>query len=181
MMTDIFPGGVQSAGMNTFYLLTVPPADRTAPTAAELNAATTIDITCYVPADSFQVSLEQGTEDDTRWCDETAREEFAPPSLRLDRLSHIVDPQGTGEVAEVGNLLKMHLQANSDYYLAWRLGVPRATAAAAEQVVVGFDLGTGAAFTPPRHSGKYRRDVMVSLTAATDLDGVAITAGTVGP
>lgn len=174
MMTDIFPNGVQSAGMNTFYLLTTPPADPTEPTLAEINATSTIDITCYIPSNAFTATLDQATEDDTRWCDKTARQEFGVPSINLDAIRHIVNPQGTG--AETGNLLLGSLLPDSNYYLAWRLGVDHNTAPAAGQKIVGFDLTTGAAFTPAITSGKYLREVKVSLTARTDLDGVAIPA-----
>lgn len=174
MMTDIFPNGVQSAGMNTFYLLTTPPADPTEPTLAEINATSTIDITCYIPSNAFTATLDQATEDDTRWCDKTARQEFGVPSINLDAIRHIVNPQGTG--AETGNLLLGSLLPDSNYYLAWRLGVDHNTAPAAGQKIVGFDLTTGAAFTPAITSGKYLREVRVSLTARTDLDGVAIPA-----
>ena len=172
MMTDIFPNGVQSAGMNTFYLLTTPPADPTKPTLAEINATSTIDITCYIPSNAFTATLDQATEDDTRWCDKTARQEFGVPSINLDAIRHIVNPQGIG--AETGNLLLGSLLPDSNYYLAWRLGVDHNTAPAAGQKIVGFDLTTGAAFTPAITSGKYLREVRVSLTARTDLDGVAI-------
>ena len=174
MMTDIFPNGVQSAGMNAFYLLTTPPANPTKPTLAEINAATTIDITCYIPVDAFTATLDQATEDDTRWCDKTSRQEFGVPSINLDAIRHIVNPQGTG--TETGNLLLGKLLPDSTYYLVWRLGVAHKTAPAAGQKIVGFDLTTGAAFTPAVTSGKYLREVKVSLTARTDLDGVAIPA-----
>lgn len=174
MQTDIFPTGIQSAGKNAFILVTTPPADKAAPTLAELNAATNVDITCYIPTTAFSVSLDQATEDDTRWCDSTARQEFGVPSLNLTELAHIVNPQGAG--TETGNLLLGALQPDSSYQLYWRLGKDHSSEIEVGDVVVGFDLTTGAAFTPPITSGKYVRNVKVSLTAVTDLDGYKIAA-----
>lgn len=169
MKTDIFPSGLQSAGNNLFILVTVPPEDKAEPTLAELNAETSIDITCYIPTTAFAVTLDQPTEDDSRWCDKSTRYEFGMPSLNLTEIAHIVDPQGDG--TETGNLLLGSLLPNSEYQLYWRLGKDHSAALASGDTVVGFDVSTGEAFTPPLASGKYLRTVKVSLTAATDLDG----------
>ena len=59
MMTDIFPAGVQAAGNNTFVWSKVAPAIAGSPTVAEINAATALDITCYVKTDAFQVGFDQ--------------------------------------------------------------------------------------------------------------------------
>ena len=172
MMTDIFPNGVQSAGMNAFYLHTVPPANPTRPTLAEVTATTTIDITCYMPIDAFSMTMDQPTEDDTRWCDKTTRQEFGVPTINLDEIAHIVNPQGTG--TETGNLMKGSFLAYSNYYLSVRMGVPHETAPAGTHRVVGFDLSTGQEFTPPIPSGKYLRRVKVNSVLRTDPAGVLL-------
>ena len=174
MMTDIFPTGIQSAGNNLFILGTTPTAVKGKPSLAELNATTNIDITCYIPTTAFAVTLDQATEDDTRWCDKSTRQEFTVATLNLSEISHIVNPQGDG--AEPGNLLLGSLLPDSTYELWWRLGKDHAEPLAAGDTVVGFDLVTGEAFTPPMASGKYLRTVKVSLTAITPLDGYKLVA-----
>ena len=174
MMTDIFPTGTQSAGNNLFILGTTPTAVKGKPSLAELNATTNIDITCYIPTTAFAVTLDQATEDDTRWCDRSTRTEFGVATLNLSEISHIVNPQGDG--TETGNLLLGSLQPDSAYQLYWRLGKDHAAELAVGDVVVGFDLTTGEAFIPPMASGKYLRNVKCSLTAITDLDGYKLAA-----
>ena len=95
-----------------------------------------------------------------------------------------------GSLAQVGKLGKQgfcnalnfqgrllgSLLPDSTYELWWRLGKDHAEPLAAGDAVVGFDLVTGEAFTPPMASGKYLRTVKVSLTAITPLDGYKLAA-----
>lgn len=174
MMTDTFPSGVQAAGKNQFVLWPAPPASWAAPKLSEYNAATNLDITCYIPVSAFAPTLDQPTEDDTRWCDKSTRNSFGVPTLNLSEITHIVNPQGTG--SETGNKMLAQLLPDTFYYLSWRLGVEAALAGVVGQKIVGFSMQTGAAITLPMASGKYVRTVKVNLAAVTSLDGVALVA-----
>ncbi len=162
MMTDIFPAGVQAAGNNTFVWSKVAPAIAGSPTVAEINAATALDITCYVKTDAFQVGFDQPREDDTRWCDASTRETFGIPNFTLEQIQHVVNPQGTG--AETGNLAAGQIEENATATLYVRLGVKAGTAPAIGQVWDTYSVTTGKAAILPLASGKYVRTVQTKLT-----------------
>lgn len=162
MMTDIFPAGVQAAGNNAFIWSKVAPAIPDAPTMAEINAATALDITCYVKTDAFQLGFDQPREDDTRWCDASSRETFGIPNFTLDQIQHVVNPQGLG--TETGNLALGTIEENATATLYVRLGVKAGTAPAVGQVWDVYSVTTGKAAILPLASGKYVRTVQTKLT-----------------
>ncbi len=165
--TDIFPVGVQAPGNNLAIWLKTAPADPAKPTVAELTGTGALDISCYLKQDAFDnLDLSQDTEDDTRFCDASKREAFGQSSFDLKEIEHIVDQQSAG--TEPGNMAKGQIEANSTGYLYLRLGKPQKTPIAAADVVDGFIVTTGEAFTKPIGTGKYYRKVMTSMTRICD-------------
>jgi hypothetical protein len=89
-MTVYFPDGVDAQGNESVVWVPVL-ADPTAPTIAELNAATSINISCSIRA--FSPNAEQSTSEDIRHC---SRETFENPGRvkwTIDDVEFIDDPQ----------------------------------------------------------------------------------------
>jgi hypothetical protein len=74
-MADAILDGITTDGM--VKVVIVPAiANPAAPTAAELNAATAVDISCLLTADGWALTVDQATIADTRLCD---TENYARP------------------------------------------------------------------------------------------------------
>lgn len=123
-ITDIFPVSYPSAG--TIRVQMWPTAvTPSAPTLAEINASSGLDLTCYFPADAFSISHTQERIDDTRLCDAATRESFGRSTFTIENFSYIYNPTAVPEGQETetaGNLAYTRLQPGSTVYLGVRFG-----------------------------------------------------------
>lgn len=157
---DIFPAGVAAPGKNRVQFYPTA-AIATAPTLAEVNAASGLDVTPYMPSD-WTFSMSQDRVDDTRFSDEASREAFGTATYDLNELSHIVDPQAAGTVT--GNLALGTLADGTFGYLAIRLGKAAAAAMVASDKVDIYSIQLGLSHTAPVNSGKFRRTITCSIS-----------------
>lgn len=165
MTTDIFPGGINSQGNNTWIITPTNPVteDGLGLSLAVLEGATAVDLTCYLPASEQEIGFDQDREDDTRACDDNKREEFGAASFSRESIFHIVNPQG--DASEPGNMAVGALPPNGTVYATLIMGVShKAGAVEVANKGVPFQITTGEEFTTPREAGKYRREVKTSFT-----------------
>ena len=164
MSVDIFPAGIISQGNNTWTCTATSPLnaakDKILLTA--LNAASAVDLTCYMPAAEQEIGFDQDRDDDTRGCDSNKREDFGTASFTRDEIIHIVHPQG--DPTDPGNLAVGALPANTIVYLSLRMGIKHGTAHTAGDKYDVYEVQTGEEHITPRESGKYRRQVKTSFT-----------------
>lgn len=158
--TDIFPAGVTAPGANRVQFYPTA-AIATAPTLAEVNAVSGLDITPYLPTD-WTFKMSQDRIDDTRFSDSSAREAFGTATYDLNELSHIVAPQTLGTVT--GNLALGTLADNTFGYIAIRLGKAAASAMVATDKVDVYSIQFGLSHTAPVNSGKFRRTITCSIS-----------------
>lgn len=164
MTTEIFPAGVDAMGATTWIATPTNPLAEGGESVslAAVQAATTIDVTCYLMAADQEIGLDQGRNDDTRACDDTKREEFDAPSFTKDSILHIVDPQKPG--SEPGNRALEAFPAYSVVYVIQRLGVKHRTSPdlTSGDLVMVYEVTTGEEHETARENGKYRREVKTS-------------------
>lgn len=111
-------------------VLLVPTiADPSAPTVAELTAVGVVDITCYLTADGYNPSVEEGTIEDARLCD---RETYSQPGRVTHSLeaTYVFNPSSTPD-----NKAYAALVPKSNWYVVERWGIAYETAIAAAQKV----------------------------------------------
>lgn len=141
-ITDIFPVSYQGAGMvRVQWVKTI--ASPSAPTLAEINAATSFDATCYFQASAFEIGHEQERVDDTRLCDETTRESFGRSTFSIDNLSYIYAPTTDPATSTPGNLAAATFKSGEAGYFVVRLGIKSDTAFAADQIVEVYAVQFG--------------------------------------
>ena len=127
-ITDIFPVSYPSAGTIRVqaWLTAANPA---APTLAEITASSSLDATCYFPAEAFSITHEQERLDDTRLCDATSRESFGRSTFAIESFSYIWAPSAPA-AATPGNLAYTTFTPGSTLYLGVRFGTAALLAAA---------------------------------------------------
>lgn len=137
-ITDIFPVSYQGSGTVRvqFWKTAVAPA---APTLAEMTAATALDATCYFRADGFTLTHSQERVDDTRLCDQSARESFGRSTFAVDNFSYIYKP-GDASANTPGNLAYATFTPNSTGFLGVRYGTPALLSGAAIAAAQLFDI-----------------------------------------
>ena len=87
------PGSVQADGaLRVVFVPTL--ADPSAPTLAELNAASAVDLSCYLTPTGFASTTEEASIDDSRLC---SRETYETPGRESNglELTYVYDPQNT--------------------------------------------------------------------------------------
>lgn len=141
-ITDIFPVSYQGAGkVRVQWVKTI--AVPSAPTLAEINAATSLDATCYFQASAFEITHEQERVDDTRLCDESTRESFGRSTFSLQNLSYIYNPTGDTSTPTPGNMAASTFKSGESGYFVVRFGVASGAAFAATQVVAVYSAQFG--------------------------------------
>lgn len=116
-----------------FLVLVVPAiADTDAPTLAELNAGTVVDISCYLTAGGWKPSLSEQVITDDRLCTTQSFEKKgrSQRSLEVEYIDNTNSPNATEF-----NKAKDTLIPGSAHYLVTRPGLPYDTALAATQKV----------------------------------------------
>lgn len=129
-MTIIFPEGVRVRGKTTL-LWCAAIADPTAPSlATDLTGAGTLDISCFVYADSWNPAQEQNKgEAPLRLCTDVTIDQFGNRKYTLPDLSYIIDPQGAA--ASDGVKAFETLVPDTTGFIVERLGLSAQTAALA--------------------------------------------------
>jgi hypothetical protein len=116
-----------------FLVLVVPEiANTSAPTLAELNAGTVVDISCYLTAGGWKPSLSEQVITDDRLCSTQTYEKKgrSQRSLEVEYIDNTNSPNATEF-----NKAKDTLIPGSKHYLVTRGGMPYETALAATQKV----------------------------------------------
>jgi len=138
MPTTVPPGFVADASLRVWFVTTL--SNPAAPSvASELNAGTTVDVTCYL-TNGFNPDASVATITDDRLCLKVVLEDVGTTTWSVDDLNYIWDPQNA---ASVSNKLFAALAPNTTGYFVARYGMDVDTAAAAGQKgwVIPIKLG----------------------------------------
>lgn len=129
-MTSPVPASVPSDGNLRTYWVPVL-ADPAAPTLAELNAAGSVDLSCYLTGSGYTPSLDEAAVTDDRLC---SREDFERPGRIKNGLAlqYVYRPQEPVAATNKAFTTLKHLTAG---YVVSRWGMPYETAFATTQVV----------------------------------------------
>lgn len=90
-MSVIVPPGVSSDGM--VKVSYVPAIAGEAPTIAELNALTAIDLSCYLTRTGFAPNASENTATDERLCSKQVYEDFGTVTYTIGDLVYVYDAQ----------------------------------------------------------------------------------------
>ena len=134
-MVVTIPVGVKAEGnLSAVYVPTI--AVVTAPTAVEVNAAGSLDISFFVTAGNFKPSGEQARGDDRRVGSKQTFEVLGREKSSIDDLIYIADPQAAA--ATPGNKAMELFQPNVVGFIVIRYGLDAETVAfaAAQKVDV---------------------------------------------
>ena len=151
MPTTVPPGFVADASLRVWVVTTI--ANTAAPTAAEINAGTTIDATCYL-TNGFSPDAAVATISDDRLCLAQILEDKGATTWSISELEYVYDVQTP---ASVSNKLYAGLPENASVYIVARYGMNVDTAAAATQKVDVFPVKMGPPVKlPPERNTKGR-------------------------
>ena len=151
MPTTVPPGFVADASLRVWVVTTI--ANTAAPTAAEINAGTTIDATCYL-TNGFAPDAAVATISDDRLCLAQILEDKGATTWSISELEYVYDVQTP---ASVSNKLYAGLPENASVYIVARYGMNVDTAAAAGQTVDVFPVKMGPPVKlPPERNTKGR-------------------------
>lgn len=127
-MTIVFPEGVRVRGKTSLKWVPVIATPTAPALATEINAAGSLDISCYVYADSWNPALEQNKgEAPLRLCTNVTIDQFGNVKYTLPDLSYIVDPQAVA--ASDGIKAFETLVPDTTGYFVERLGLNAQTSA----------------------------------------------------
>ena len=120
-MPVISPAGVKAQG--NVKLQWVPTiASVTAPTLAEVNAAGSLDLSCFMTAEGWAPSVDTAKGTSTRrLCSKQLYEQFGTTTYSLSDLSYIYNPQGTANTDPMRAYEKL-VPGTAGYFVA-RLGL----------------------------------------------------------
>ena len=151
MPTTVPPGFVADASLRVWVVTTI--ANTAAPTAAEINAGTTIDATCYL-TNGFAPDAAVATISDDRLCLAQILEDKGATTWSISELEYVYDVQTP---ASVSNKLYAGLPENASVYIVARYGMNVDTAAAAGLAVDVFPVKMGPPVKlPPERNTKGR-------------------------
>lgn len=155
-MTVVFPDGVRSRG-NESVIFVATLVDPTAPKLTELNAVTSVNVSCYVTGFSPQVTQESAQ--DVRLCSEQIFEDPGDVQVAIDNIEYVYYPQAT--VPTANNKAYELLKNGVAGYLIDRRGLNARTAAlAVGQLVDVYPVRLGEqarlALDPSQQGGKFR-------------------------
>lgn len=109
---------------NLLVLVVPEIADPTAPTVAELTAATAVDISCYLTADGLQVTQDQATMTDERLCSTQVLGRGGRKTFGLSLRG--IDNTNSEHEAEYNEFIEA-LPEGTDLYVYIRRGLPHST------------------------------------------------------
>lgn len=143
-------------------------ADTTAPTDAELAAGTAVDVSCYLTADGFQLTVDQATITDERLC---STETFGQPGRKSYTLTLTgIDNTNSANEADFNELVEA-LAEGQDQFLVRRRGLPFDTAVAAGQKVTVIPFKPGVKQdVPPEANSVTRSTWTCFVTGAVQVE-----------
>lgn len=121
-MTVVYPEGVPILG-NTKVVATLAVASLTAPSlATDINAASSVDLSCYLLPDGWNPTGTQGKGTrQRRLCSKATQERLNTVAWSGPTLRYIHDPQGAD--ADPGNEARELLQEDLTVYFIERMGL----------------------------------------------------------
>jgi hypothetical protein len=126
---------------NTLVKLVTAIADTSAPkVATELNAASSVDISCYLTASGWKPSLSEQVVTDERLCSTQTYEQKGRSQRGLD--AEYIDNTNSPNAATF-NKAKDTLVPGTPMYVVVRTGLPYTTALAAGQKVTVYPITPG--------------------------------------
>ena len=132
MPATVPPGFISDASLRVWWVPLANLANPAAPgVAAALNAATSLDITCYLTGD-FAPDASVATITDDRVCLKQILEDVGAVTWSVDEMQYIYDVQNP---ASVSNKAYAAMTSGSSGYFVARYGMDYDTAAAAAQKV----------------------------------------------
>lgn len=118
MTTLVIPPGVPSDGY--VKVAFVPAmANIDTPSVAEIGAAGSVDLSCYLTRDGFQPDAEESTQAEERLCSKEVFETFGPTKWTIQDLTYVYDVQND---ASVSNKAYKTLVPGTQGYLVVRWG-----------------------------------------------------------
>ena len=139
-MTVVFPEATPVLG-NLKVVVVDTIATSSAPaTATEINAATSIDISCYIRGWNADVTTNSGTAP-SRLCSTLDLPQAGKSSMPAIELRYIYDPQAADTTPE--NKLKAKLVEGTELYVVVRKGLPYTSAFAASQYTEVYKVRVG--------------------------------------
>lgn len=155
-MTVVFPEGVRSRG-NESVIFVATLATPTAPKLTELNAVTSVNVSCWLSG-----FVPQGTQEsaqDVRLCSEQIFEDPGDVAVAIDNIEYVYYPQATAP--DANNKAYEILKKDVTGYLVDRRGLnARTSALAIGQLVDVYPIRLGEQFRMPldpgQQGGKFR-------------------------
>lgn len=147
-------------------------ADTTAPTEAEVNAETTIDISCYLTPGGFALTVNQATITDERECDRIVRQKPG----RTTVTGTITGIDNTNADDDAPNDLAEALTDGSTWYVVRRRGIAFEEEIAASEIVAVTSFETGMRAEVPAEANSVLRSVWTIFVDTHEPD-VTVVAG----
>lgn len=120
-MTVLFPEAVKAMG-NTSVTVVQTIADTNAPTLTEINAATSVNVSCFLFTGSGAATATTNTGDaPARLCSTQTFQELGNTSYSVGDLQYVYDPQA--EDTDDANKARTALTPGSEVYLVYRYGM----------------------------------------------------------
>ncbi|HQW74155.1 MAG TPA: hypothetical protein PLG46_08690 [Ornithinibacter sp.] len=173
MPASVPPGFVSDASLRVYWVPAANLANPAAPgIAAALNAATSLDITCYLTGD-FAPDADVATITDDRVCLKQVLEDMGAITWKVDDLQYIYDVQNA---ASISNKAYAGMTPGAIGYFVTRYGMDYDTAPATGQKVdvIPVKLGPQIKLPVTRNTkGRVRQPVRVNGAYQTDVALVA--------
>lgn len=146
-------------------------ADSAAPTVAELNAASVVDLSCYLTGDGWNPTKEQATISDPRLC---SKQEFSKPGRKTPGLSvTVIDNTNTDDPNEAVETLEEGARG----YFVERRGIPYEDPFEAGQRVSVYPAVSGELQALPPEANSVIRSTIPQFIFADTRTNVPIAAG----
>lgn len=161
---------------NILTLLVPTVADLSAPTLDEINAATAVDISCYLTPGGFAFTIDQATITDERECDTITRNEpgRVTPSLAVTGIDNTNSPH-----EDEYNKLVEALVNGQEIVALRRRGLPHTTAVTAAEKVATTRFKPGIRQEVPSEANSTTRSTWTCFVSGHVPDAV-VAAGTGG-
>ena len=173
-MTVVFPEGTRSRG-NESVIFVATLADPLEPSLAELNAVTSVNVSCYLTG--FAPQGTQESAEDVRLCSEQVFEDPGDVAISIDNIEYVYSPQASAPAAD--NKAYELLKKDVTGYLVDRRGLNARTAALAiGQIVDVYPIRLGEQFRlpldPGAQGGKFRITQKPFVTGPYYYDSVLV-------
>lgn len=134
------PAGVPADGTVSVRFVTALTNPAAPKLATEINAASSVDLSCLLTKDGFAPGAEASTITDERLCSKQVFEDFGTVTYSIDNITYIFDPQNT---ASESNKAYAALPTGATGYLVVRWGKDVDTAWAAGDKVDVYPVKMG--------------------------------------